>query len=130
MECQERMSAKNSDLSKGEDVYKRQVWDSARQTSEQSTYVEYRGDDLKSRTRYLWKVRVEDNHGNKAEASSEFETAFLNRKDWQAKWVKSPLPIIERQAHLGDQPPACLLYTSKIVHHPCGHTKLWYLEGV
>lgn len=90
------------------------VWDSARQTSEQSTYVEYRGDDLKSRTRYLWKVRVEDNHGNKAEASSEFETAFLNRKDWQAKWVKSPLPIIERQAHLGDQPPAAM-FRQKII---------------
>ena len=53
------------------------VWDSTRQVSEQSVYVDYRGEALKSRTRYIWKIRVEDNHGNQAEAFSEFETAFL-----------------------------------------------------
>ncbi len=90
------------------------VWDSTRQVSEQSVYVDYRGEALKSRTRYIWKIRVEDNHGNQAEAFSEFETAFLKRDEWRAKWVKSPFSTVERKAHLGEQPSA-VLFRQKVM---------------
>lgn len=84
------------------------VWDSMRCASEQSLYVEYEGEALKSKTKYKWKVHIEDNHGNRAEASSEFETAFGKRETWQASWVKAPFQSMERQAHLGEQQPAVL----------------------
>lgn len=87
----------------------RVIWNTGKVLSEQSAYVNYEGKTLKSRTRYVWKVTVEDNHGNLAEASSEFETALLNKEeDWCAVWVKSPFPVMERQAHLGEQPPAVM----------------------
>lgn len=90
------------------------VWDSGKQRTDQSTYVNYEGAELKSRTKYIWTVIVEDNHGNQAEAGSEFETAFLHKSDWKAKWVKSPFPTMERKAHLGDQPPA-VLFRKKVM---------------
>lgn len=84
------------------------VWDTGNVESEQSTFVLYEGRALKSRTEYTWTVRVTDTQGNQAEAGASFETAFLKETDWKAAWVKSLLPVCERQAHLGEQPPAAL----------------------
>lgn len=39
------------------------VWDSGKVASDQSVAVEYAGPDLKSQTRYDWRVRVRDKDG-------------------------------------------------------------------
>ena len=84
------------------------VWDTGIVLSDSSTYIRYEGNPLESSTRYDWHVEVTDNHGNHAAADSVFETALLDKKEWKAKWVKSPLPTRERAAHLGEQPCASL----------------------
>ncbi|GAA0790791.1 glycoside hydrolase family 78 protein [Faecalicatena orotica] len=107
------------------DEENRLVWDSKRCVSGQSTYVEYEGEELKSRTKYVWTISIQDNHGNRAEASSEFETAFLHEGDWQARWVKSPFPVIGRQAHLGEQPPAVLFRQRVILNKKVKKARLY-----
>lgn len=84
------------------------VWDSGKVHADQSTYVLYEGGILKSKTRYNWQVSVWDNQNEEAVGTSWFETGFLSAEDWKAKWIKSPLPVFERQAHLGEQPCAVL----------------------
>ena len=57
-----------------------------------STFVEYNGKPLKSLSDYNWTVEVTVNNGEKAAASSSFETGFM-KKEWTAEWVKSPFPM-------------------------------------
>jgi alpha-L-rhamnosidase len=84
------------------------VWDTGRVESDASTFVPYEGSLLKSRTAYQWTVTVFDNRGNEASASSMYETAFLNASDWKAKWIESPLEIIDRGMHFSEQPCASM----------------------
>ena len=86
----------------------RELWDSGDMMSQESTYIFYEGESLSQNTRYLWRVTVTDNHGQQAAEESWFETAIWENDFWKAKWVKSVLPTMERQAHLGEQPPAAL----------------------
>lgn len=90
----------------------RTCWDTGWMESEQSTYVTYVGENLQSRTKYIWEVGVKDNHGNEAEGTAHFETAFLEKGDWKAKWVKDPFDKVERLAHFKEQPPAVLFRQS------------------
>ena len=95
------------------------VWDSGERKSEETSFISYEGKMLKSSTAYTWTVIVRDNHGNIAEASACFETALLNKSDWQAKWVESPLPRVRRKKGHGNQGPATYFHKvfllSKIV---------------
>lgn len=88
------------------------VWDTGVVSSSESIYVTYQGISLKSAARYSWKVTVRDNHENQAEREAWFETALLMPQDWNAKWIKSPFPVMERAAHLGEQPCASLFRQS------------------
>lgn len=77
-----------ADLSKGN------AWSSGKVTSDQSVFIAYKREALKSSTRYFWKVKIWDNAG-KATAWSDpafFETGFLSSTDWKAKWIESGLP--------------------------------------
>ena len=65
------------------------LWDSGRVSSTKSFDVEYGGADLRSRTRYYWRVRAWD-AGQRASAWSEsawFETAFLDGADFHGDWI-------------------------------------------
>lgn len=52
------------------------VWDSGVVESDKSTFVEYNGKPLKSLSDYNWTVEVTVNNGEKAAASSSFETGL------------------------------------------------------
>ncbi len=80
------------------------VWDTGVRESSQSTFVPYGGIPLRSRTRYTWTVRVRDSHGNTAEESTWFETAFLYPEDWKAVWVTDPKKPAKRKKGFGLQP--------------------------
>lgn len=63
------------------------VWDEE-QSSNQSTNIEYQGENLKSRTRYYYRIKVETNKGFSDWSQREFfEMGILNSSDWQAKWI-------------------------------------------
>ena len=81
------------------------VWDSGVVESDKSTFVEYNGKPLKSLSDYNWTVEVTVNNGEKAAASSSFETGFM-KKEWTAEWVKSPFPMKKVKPGTGGQNPA------------------------
>ncbi len=84
------------------------VWDSGKVTSDTSTYVLYGGKELESRTTYSWNLTVWDNQGNVATKSATFETAMLQKNNWQAKWAEAALPHVEWKKEFGNQPPAVM----------------------
>jgi alpha-L-rhamnosidase len=69
------------------------IWDTGLVESDWSAHIPYEGPALESQAVYTWEVTVQDNYGNKAHASSDFETALLHSKEWKAKWVASPFNI-------------------------------------
>ena len=65
------------------------LWDSKKQQSNQSTWVNYDGEDLKSRQKVYWQVKYWNQDDGAASWSDvqNFELGLLNNTDWQAKWI-------------------------------------------
>lgn len=65
------------------------LWDSKKQVSEQSTWIKYEGEPLKSRQKVYWQVRYwnQNDEVSNWSAVQNFELGLLNNKDWQAKWL-------------------------------------------
>ena len=68
------------------------LWDSQNQKTEQSAWVEYGGDPLKSRQKVYWQVKYwnQDNEASQWSEINHFELGLLNNSDWQAKWIGLP----------------------------------------
>ena len=67
------------------------VWDSGEVSSSKQSAIYYEGERLESNTRYYWKVRTWDVHGEKSEYSDTafFDTGLLSNEEWKgAKWIK------------------------------------------
>lgn len=67
------------------------VWESGKVNSDESVLVGYKGNVLRSRTRYYWQVKIWDNKGVESDWSTQtafFETGFLSPTDWQAVWIE------------------------------------------
>ena len=67
-----------------------QVWNSGTQACDRQEGIAYAGLPLESLTPYVWTLTVCDNQGQRATASSRFETAFLDAAQWTAKWIGRP----------------------------------------
>jgi alpha-L-rhamnosidase len=65
------------------------VWDSGKQSSDQSVNVAYGGPRLQSRKRYYWTVRVWDSNGQQSQATDNawWEMGLLQKSDWSARWI-------------------------------------------
>lgn len=65
------------------------LWDSEKQTSQQSTFIKYQGKALQSRQKVYWQVRYWNQEGTPSEWSeiNIFELGLLNNSDWKAKWT-------------------------------------------
>ncbi len=63
------------------------VWDSGKVLSEQSLYIEYKGDELHSFNRYDVEVSVWDNKNENDTVECYFETAVYNKSDWQGMFI-------------------------------------------
>ncbi len=72
------------------------VWDTKTVKSDKSLLVKYDGKPLCSCTKYYFKVEVCDNHGDSDIAVASFETAFMSKGQWQAKYICAP----EQTEHL------------------------------
>ena len=69
------------------------VWDSGEMSTDNSTGITFDGDVLQPETRYYVTVRVWNQDGEEAEASSWFETGLMNGSisAWDgAKWIGAP----------------------------------------
>ncbi|MBO6127912.1 MAG: family 78 glycoside hydrolase catalytic domain [Pseudobutyrivibrio sp.] len=67
------------------------VWDSGKIESNVQSFIEYEGQELLSRGIYNCKITVWDRDGEVAAGTSTFETAFMSKDDWSAKWIQSTL---------------------------------------
>ena len=65
------------------------LWDSGAVETSDSIQVEYTGPALQSCTRYFWRVKIADNHGQRSQWSGTafFETAILDPSLWKASFV-------------------------------------------
>ncbi|NJX14290.1 alpha-L-rhamnosidase [Tamlana crocina] len=65
------------------------LWDSKKQESSQSTFVNYEGAHLKSRQKVYWQVKFWNQEGTASQWSeiNTFELGLLNNTDWKAKWT-------------------------------------------
>ena len=64
------------------------VWDSGKQSSEESNGIVYDGPRLESRRRYYWTVTVWDAKGRMTQAAPAWwEMGLLAKSDWSAKWI-------------------------------------------
>ncbi|MDO8210455.1 family 78 glycoside hydrolase catalytic domain [Conexibacter sp. CPCC 206217] len=73
------------------------VWDSGRINGSASANVDYGGPQLRSGTRYQWKVQVWDERGRASgwSAPAAFETGLLNPSDWSASWIAAPADSLD-----------------------------------
>ncbi len=64
------------------------IWDSGKVNSDKMTSVPF-GVSVKSKTKIFWTVLLWDENGNEGERSetATFETAFLSKNEWKAKWI-------------------------------------------
>lgn len=99
------------------------VWKKA-ERSERSTFVPY-GGELKSRTRYRVFVKVTDNLGETDTIEGGFETAFLSRAEWSAKWVKNSMPVTEAEKGFGKQPPATIFQKNFVCKGDIARARLY-----
>ena len=77
------ISDEESKLKKGN------FWKSGKIIGNQSFGISYNGKNLKSLTRYFWKIRVWNEAGKVSDwsQSSWFETSMLEATDWKASWI-------------------------------------------
>ena len=66
-----------------------ELWDTGKVESSRMTHIPYRGKDLKSRDRVLWKVKLWDENDAEGDWSEEafFEMGLLDPSDWKASWI-------------------------------------------
>jgi alpha-L-rhamnosidase len=74
------------------------VWATGRISTSENTHIEYEGNRLKSFTRYYWRLKVYDRHGQSSPWSEPawFETAMQNQDDWKAAWIGDGRKQFER----------------------------------
>ena len=84
------------------------LWDSGKQSSDNSTQVVYGGPALQTGQRYFWQVQVSDNQGRTSPWSEPayWEMGLLQASDWKASWVtpnvqedlakSNPSPMLRR----------------------------------
>jgi alpha-L-rhamnosidase len=70
------------------------MWDSRKVGSNVQHAVLYKGCKLASKSRYWWKVKVWDHHGNESPWSEEtyFETGMIHSEDWQCRYFNCEYP--------------------------------------
>ncbi|MCC6286252.1 MAG: family 78 glycoside hydrolase catalytic domain [Chitinophagaceae bacterium] len=85
------------------------AWSTGKVLSAQNLYIVYNGIPLYSRKRYYWRVKIYGENGENSGWSkiAWFETAFLDAKDWKAKWIGdgSRNPVHDEDYYRDDRMP-------------------------
>ncbi len=68
-------------------------WNTGKVRSSRSVQVVYRGNPLRSQSKYYWKVKIWTDDGMESAYSetATFETAMFDASEWKAKWIRSPV---------------------------------------
>lgn len=96
------------------------LWDSGKVNSSQFTHVEYKGKQLRSRTRCYWKVMVWDKNGNSSSWSKPayWSMGLLEKRDWSAKWIGSQdsvtAPYYRYSFNLEELPESAPVYIASL----------------
>lgn len=86
------------------------LWDSGKVAGDQSLYVPYAGQKLRSGQTAFWKVRAWDGKDRPSDWSrpATFEMGLLRPEDWGAKWIglstdvnAKPAPLLRREFAVG-----------------------------
>ena len=79
-------------VSYGSDDFKNLVWDSGKVNSDESAFIEYAGEQLKSQSSYFWRVKVWDENGKESDWSetASWHVGMLSQDEWKAQWVGAP----------------------------------------
>ncbi len=77
------------------------LWNSKKIQSGQSVHIKYEGKELKPGMQVFWKVRVWDNtnHPSGWSETAKWEMGLMS-KDWQAKWVGSPVEDMKKPSDM------------------------------
>ena len=74
------------------------LWDSGVIDSDRTNFVQYEGNELKSRQRVFWQVKYWNERGLDSNWSvlASFELGLLSSSDWSAKWIEieQPTPLV------------------------------------
>jgi len=115
-------------------------WSSGTINSSQSIQVEYKGEPLKSFTRYYWRVKVYNSNKEASDWSEPawFETSMLEASDWKAQWIgdgtsqpikeedyykENRMPLFRRSFAINKKIVAARLYISGLGYYEA------YLNG-
>ncbi|QJD85718.1 alpha-L-rhamnosidase [Cohnella herbarum] len=76
------------------------LWDSGIIESDKSVLVDYGGPEVRSRTRYYYRVRAWDNYGRESDWStpSWWETGLLSHEEWKAEWITPDSEALDKDA--------------------------------
>ena len=105
------------------------VWDSGKILTKRELGLVYNGPDLKSSTKYYWRVKYWDAEGDDSSFSDVgwFETGLLDQADWKAGWIRAdrlapkkdedfykeiPVPLFRKDFLLEDKVESARLYIS------------------
>ena len=105
---------------------KANLWNSGKIDSDESIWVSYKGNELKSGYHACWKVRVWDNKGNTSEWSepAEFGIGLLNSSDWEAKYIAyntekeySECPQLYKSFNINETTEKLYLHVNSLGYH-------------
>lgn len=108
-----------------DDTFQSTLWDTGPVKSDQSIHVAYSGPELKSRTRYYFRVRIQDNKGNDSGWSDAayWETGLLGAEEWMAEWIKPAIdsevmqeasPMLRRTFEVKGEVKAARIYATAL----------------
>ncbi|RED47855.1 family 78 glycoside hydrolase catalytic domain [Seonamhaeicola aphaedonensis] len=65
------------------------LWDSGKQVTDQSVWINYDGKSLQSRQKVYWQVKYwnQDEEGSNWSEINHFELGLLSNEDWKAQWA-------------------------------------------
>jgi len=64
------------------------IWDSGIVDDDNTILIPYKGEELNSRGKYYWRLKVITNHGETGWSEiNSWSMALLNDSDWKAKWI-------------------------------------------
>ena len=64
------------------------LWDSGIVDDDNTILIPYKGEELNSRGKYYWRLKVITNHGETGWSEiNSWSMALLNDSDWKAKWI-------------------------------------------
>lgn len=82
------------------------VWDTGKVDSDESAFIVYSGEQLRSRTTYYWQVKVWDEKGRESgwSETASWHMGILSDEEWKGEWIGAPWQGEESYDFFEDRP--------------------------